>query len=351
MRLRHYAILITMTGFSVTQWVEVMALFLSFVGILLTIYIRYKKVTKKPMVCPLNGHCEEVVNSQFSKFLGVPVELMGMAYYAMTATVYGLLLGAPEAVPTRLLVLLFIATAGGFLFSLYLIFVQAFLLREHCTWCLGSAGISTIMFFLTMYVAGGTALVLLAPYSDVLLSVYSLALALGVGSVTLGAVFLLKFLRDLHVAAWEADGLHTISQISWLALAVLVVSGSLLYVLPIGAYGLRSYSLLQIVLLLIMTGTAAILDLLITPKLIKISNGESHMHQMGELRLLRRVAFGSSAIMLVTWYTTFILGTVAVAWPHKTVFLAYLLATLVAILISQTIEGRLMREMPKPEGI
>jgi hypothetical protein len=198
-------------------------------------------------------------------------------------------------------------------------------------------------------VAGGTALVAFAPYGDALLSVYSLALALGVGSVTLGAVFLVKFLRDLQVAAWEADGLHTISQISWLALAVLAVSGSLLYVLPAGAYGLRAFSLLQLVLLLIMIAAAAVLDLLITPKLVKISNGQDHMHQMEELRFLRRIAFGSSAILLVTWYMTFILGTTSLPWPHKTVFLAYILVALVAMIISQVIESRLMRQTPETE--
>jgi uncharacterized membrane protein len=39
----------------------------------------------------------------------------------------------------------------GFLFSLYLVYVQAFILRKWCVWCLVSATAATILFVIVLF--------------------------------------------------------------------------------------------------------------------------------------------------------------------------------------------------------
>ncbi len=45
----------------------------------------HKKVGKKPLVCPMKFDCASVVHSDYSKLLGVPLEVLGMFYYGLVS--------------------------------------------------------------------------------------------------------------------------------------------------------------------------------------------------------------------------------------------------------------------------
>lgn len=110
-------------------------------------YIRSHKRQTKPLVCPFKSNCEAVIHSDFSRFAGIPVEILGLFYYAAIALTYLTFALRPElkAVPWLTFGSLTLTTAA-FLFSLYLTFIQAFTIREWCTWCLFSAGLCLIIF-------------------------------------------------------------------------------------------------------------------------------------------------------------------------------------------------------------
>src|SRR3989338_8515952 len=129
----------------------VIIIFVAFSGFLLAAYIRHKKVSKETLVCPLKSDCETVVFSDYSRFFGVPVELLGMAYYLMVAVAYGVFLAAPVSMPQFVVFGIFSLTVIAFLFSLYLTFIQAFALKQWCTWCLVSAGMCTTTFGLAVF--------------------------------------------------------------------------------------------------------------------------------------------------------------------------------------------------------
>ena len=57
-------------------------------GFALAIFIFISKRKAKPIACPMDGHCDDVVRSEFSKFFGVPVEILGLLYYASAAAAY-----------------------------------------------------------------------------------------------------------------------------------------------------------------------------------------------------------------------------------------------------------------------
>ncbi|MBP6908516.1 MAG: vitamin K epoxide reductase family protein [Candidatus Pacebacteria bacterium] len=118
-------------------------------GFILAAHIHNKKKEKTKLVCPMRSNCETVIHSDYSKIAGIPVEVLGMMYYAFIGGVYGVffLIGG---MPFMILMLLFWFSFCSVLFSVYLVSIQAFVIKQWCAWCLMSAGTS-ILIFLASY--------------------------------------------------------------------------------------------------------------------------------------------------------------------------------------------------------
>jgi len=134
---------------------------LALLGFSLANYIRVTKKTPGTLLCPLEGSCDAVVTSQFSKIAGISVETLGMAYYGLTFVTYLLFILSPTILPGASSYIMLGVGATAFLFSIYLTAVQSVLLKHWCTWCLCSAGISTIIFLIVLYSSNHKALELL----------------------------------------------------------------------------------------------------------------------------------------------------------------------------------------------
>jgi uncharacterized membrane protein len=87
------------------------------------------------------GHssCETVQSSQWSRFAGIPVALLGLVGYI--GIVGSLLLRDREQVRTATLLL----TTVGFGFSAYLTWREGHSIHAWCEWCLSSAAIMTVL--------------------------------------------------------------------------------------------------------------------------------------------------------------------------------------------------------------
>lgn len=93
--------------------------------------------------------CETVLTSQYSEIFGIPVALLGALYYLIISIgLFAHIEGKHE--PSLRTVLLL--TVFGFAMSLWFVYAQAFIIGAYCLYCLGSATISTILFFSSMYV-------------------------------------------------------------------------------------------------------------------------------------------------------------------------------------------------------
>ncbi|MDB5254917.1 MAG: Vitamin epoxide reductase [Candidatus Nomurabacteria bacterium] len=111
------------------------------IGFGISWYIRTKQQSNTPLMCPRRSPCETVINSPQAKTLGFSNTSLGMLYYAIVFflfTYYGTGYGVQ--------LILLVVTTIGFLFSLYLVGVQHFKIKQWCVWCLGSAVASTILF-------------------------------------------------------------------------------------------------------------------------------------------------------------------------------------------------------------
>ena len=111
---------------------------------------KHKSNNKNPLVCPIRFDCHTVVHSDYSKFFGIPVEILGMFYYGIVFVSYFFLIFLQEAMPVALVNFTIALSSVAFLFSTYLIGVQIFILKKGCSWCIVSAFISALIFALTV---------------------------------------------------------------------------------------------------------------------------------------------------------------------------------------------------------
>jgi uncharacterized membrane protein len=119
----------------------IVLLLLSFLGLVDTLYLGIKH--GKPVPCSITTGCEEVLNSRFSVLGGVPISWFGFAFYLM---VFSAAVFAVFSEDDRLLRLIFWPALAGFLISVGLVGVQAFILHAYCQYCLGSAILTTLIF-------------------------------------------------------------------------------------------------------------------------------------------------------------------------------------------------------------
>ena len=150
-------------------------------GLGVALYIYYTKKHHQQLVCPIGSDCNAVITSRYSKFLGVPLEHWGMFYYSVIFAAYIILIFAPHLISELFLSGLIMFTATAFLFSLYLLFAQAFLLRQWCIWCLISAGLCAVIFVTTLRASEFSFISLLAKYHDLIVILHVLGVAIGLG--------------------------------------------------------------------------------------------------------------------------------------------------------------------------
>ncbi len=112
---------------------------LACLGILDSIYLLYKNRPNKTLTCPLNSDCHAVLSSKWNKFLGVKNEAWGLLYYIV-------LIGISVLSIHNKIEILLIATSLGFLYSLFLTYIQVVKIKEYCLYCLLSALINLLLF-------------------------------------------------------------------------------------------------------------------------------------------------------------------------------------------------------------
>lgn len=114
--------------------------------ILISGYLSYSELTENDVACvESNGFdCASVQSSTYSKIMGFPVAYLG---FLANLVILGLLLleDRVEFLQDNGLVLLFGVVFFGFLYSAYLVYVQAEILEAFCQWCLSHEVLITLL--------------------------------------------------------------------------------------------------------------------------------------------------------------------------------------------------------------
>lgn len=121
----------------------------AFLGLADASYLTYLKVFSLPIPCSLADGCETVIRSSYSVVFGVPLAVWGLVFYGV------MLLISIVAIykPTRLVRKLFSAgVTVGLLCSAYFFYLQAFVIRAWCQYCLFSIFTSTCLFIIGAYI-------------------------------------------------------------------------------------------------------------------------------------------------------------------------------------------------------
>ena len=115
----------------------------SFLGFIDASYLTAKHYMGTALTCALFEGCDVVTTSKYSEVLGVPVSLVGSVYYLSVFIFVAYYLDSQKL---RSLALAAYASMAGFAASLGFIYIQVFVLKALCIYCLFSALTSTLLF-------------------------------------------------------------------------------------------------------------------------------------------------------------------------------------------------------------
>lgn len=134
-----------------SNWPRTIILVFIAIGIGITSYLTYVKITAAPTVCVEGGafNCDVVQNSSYAKLMGIPVAYLGLATYLALAILVTMenRIGILREYGAMLT---FGVALFAFLFSVWLVYVQVFRLEALCIWCLGHEISITIIFLMSL---------------------------------------------------------------------------------------------------------------------------------------------------------------------------------------------------------
>ena len=112
---------------------------LSVVGLYVALYLSlWKFGFVGPLMCGV-GSCEVVQTSRFAYLFGIPVAVFGVAGYLALLIVALVGLRPRFVASTGATKWLVVLSGFGAAFSLYLTYLEAFVLQAWCRWCVVSA--------------------------------------------------------------------------------------------------------------------------------------------------------------------------------------------------------------------
>ncbi len=125
------------------------SLALVIVGLLVSIYMTIYKVTSNNSMCLGSGDCSTVNASRYSEMNGVPVAVVGIFGYA---AILGVLLfeNRNSFFRQNSTLMIFGMALTGFIFTVWLVYVELVLLKAICPFCVTSQVAMTIIFIISV---------------------------------------------------------------------------------------------------------------------------------------------------------------------------------------------------------
>jgi uncharacterized membrane protein len=133
-------------GFRMLLWASVG---LSGLGIFISGYLVIKRFTGGSLACSRWAQCDVVNNSVYSQFYGVPVSVLGLAGYLLLLVLAMAALWTTGCTQRRILLLSLVLSLGGVGFSVYLTYLEIYVIEALCAWCVASAIVIALLAIVT----------------------------------------------------------------------------------------------------------------------------------------------------------------------------------------------------------
>jgi len=118
---------------------------LALLGVGISGYLTYVKLSATQAVCLGLGECETVQNSPYSVILGIPIAVLGLLTYLAIIALWWWSQDEQRPYADLAPMILFGITLFGFLYSAYLTYLELFVLKAICPWCVASAILMTVL--------------------------------------------------------------------------------------------------------------------------------------------------------------------------------------------------------------
>ncbi len=127
----------------------IILLVIALLGFADSVFLTIKHLQNVVPPCSLTSGCEDVLTSSYSTLAGIPVALLGALYYL--AVMIGLFIYI-ESENLNILKMALLLTSIGFVFSVFFVFLQVFIIKSLCMYCLISALTSILLFAISTYI-------------------------------------------------------------------------------------------------------------------------------------------------------------------------------------------------------
>ena len=110
---------------------RIVLLIVSVAGIGVAAYLTYVHYEPRALVCTIGGGCETVQDSKYAVIAGIPVAVLGLAYWiaALVLVIWNSELARALTAALAL---------AGLAFAAYLVILQLFVIDAICIWCMAN---------------------------------------------------------------------------------------------------------------------------------------------------------------------------------------------------------------------
>jgi uncharacterized membrane protein len=131
------------------KWLYRASIALAVLGLLVSVYMTIYKVTSNDSMCLGSGDCHTVNASRYSEVNGIPVAVIGILGYA---AILAVLFYEPRSQFVRQngTLMIFGMALTGFIFTVWLVYVEIALIKALCPFCVTSQVTMTLLFIIAV---------------------------------------------------------------------------------------------------------------------------------------------------------------------------------------------------------
>lgn len=145
MRLTHYQMQLR----PLNKPILISFIVVSLLGFFDAVYLTIEHYLGRIPPCTVVSGCESVLTSSYATILGIPVALIGTIFYFTVFTLAMLYLDTKKDILIKLGILL---SFCGLCASIGFVYLQLFVIKAICLYCMGSAITSTLLFVFSAYI-------------------------------------------------------------------------------------------------------------------------------------------------------------------------------------------------------